>query len=390
MTSAAAMPATPSRARVALYIDPPTHHFLQDRLFDDDPKRLNGDRQNAPFAHIRNTFAAAGIPVRTADYLPDAAGDATNVYVSLGGLERFERLRARPDVVLSGFFALECPIVEPSLYRALPRVARAFRRVFSWSDSASLQRFTGSALTLTPCRWPQSFDDVHEAIWAGTDRKFLTMINANKLPRIYWQELYTERMRAVEFFSRTGEIDLYGKGWDGPSMRVGKTWVPWTVKRPWLDLQRRWQQMRPPPLLVAARSVYKGAAASKADVLGSYTFALCFENCILKGWITEKIFDCLFAGTVPVYWGAPEIAEVVPADCFIDMRQFTGYDDLRKFLRSLSGEAIARYRRCGREFLQSASYRPFSMEAFTGHFVEMLRADVPSAHLPAAGALPLR
>jgi hypothetical protein len=363
------------QARVALYIDPPSHHFLADRLFEDGPQRLNGDQQHAPYLHMRNLLRAAGVPVRTADYLPDAIDDTLKLYVSLGMLGRFERLAGRSDVVLSAFFAMECPIVEPRIYRALPRAAGAFRRVFSWSDSDSLRRFTGADLVLHHFRWPQSFDDVHEEIWKRDERKFLVMINANKLPRVHWQELYTERLRAVEFFSQTGEIDLFGKGWNEPSMRVGQTWVPWSLKWPWLGVRRSWDRLRPAPLLAAARRVYKGPAVSKAAVLGQYDFALCFENCILRGWITEKLFDCFFAGTVPVYWGPPEIADVVPPECFIDMRRFSDYVDLRTFLRSLGPVAIARYRQSAREFLRSRQFHPFSREAFTMHFARIVAED---------------
>lgn len=357
--------------QVNIYINPPSHHFLGDRLFEENDRgNLNGDRQEAPYVHLRDHFARRGIAVRTADFLPTAVDESVrNIYFSLGRLDKTEQLSRRPDVSLAAFFALECPIVEPSIYRALPRVARYFRHVYSWSDSESLQRFTGQPLELSLFRWPQSFDDVHENLWQGTQgRKFLVMINANKLPRIYWQELYTERMRAVEFFARTGEIDLYGKGWDSPSMRVGKTWVPWTFKLPWLALQKRYQRRFPDPRLVTVRQAWKGAAASKAETLAQYDFALCFENCILRGWITEKLFDCLFAGAIPVYWGAPEIRDIVPTDCFIDMRDFSGYAELRDFLKSRNAEDLRRYRYAAREFLASARYRPFNRDSFTSIF----------------------
>jgi hypothetical protein len=356
---------------VKVYIDPASHHFLGDRLFrPDDAARLNGDRQEAPYVHLRERFIERGIEIHTADFLPERVDESVlHIYFSLGRLSAVEALKRRADVVLGAFFAMECPIVEPSLFRALPRVARHFRRVYSWSDSPSLERFTGQPLELHSFRWPQSFDDVHEDLWRQTTgRKFLVMINANKLPRIYWQELYTERMRAVEFFVRTGEIDLYGKGWDNPSMRVGKTWVPWTFRLPWLALQKRYERRFPDPRLVAVRQAWKGVVASKAETLAQYDFALCFENCVLKGWITEKLFDCLFAGTVPVYWGAPEIREVVPPDCFIDMRDFSGYPALRDFLKSRSAEHLRQYRRAAREFLASAQYRQFNRESFTALF----------------------
>src|SRR5262249_12625468 len=199
--------------------------------------------------------------------------------------------------------------------------------------------FVGSPLKCERFHWPQSFDDVHESIWQGTDRKFLVMMNANKIAQGPG-ELYSERLRTVAFFSRTQEIDLYGVGWDGPSINVSSSILPATLRGVLHESRRGWQRIHPDPLLVAARRVWRGPAKSKSATLGQYKFALCFENSILKGWITEKIFDCFFTGTVPVYLGAPEITNYVPADCFIDMRQFPGYEDLRKYLRSLDQEKI--------------------------------------------------
>jgi hypothetical protein len=364
-----------SGGRVALYIDPPSHHFLEDRLFAVDYARLNGDQLLAPYVALREHFTAQGVDVHTADRLPASPTGNRNIYISMGRIPDWKRFEQRADTVLSAFFAMECPIVEPQLYRSLPRVQQHVRRIFSWSDSRSLERFVGQPLTLTSFRWPQSFSDVHPGIWDRTDRKFLVMINANKLPRLYVEELYTERLRAVAYFERQAEIDLYGVGWDGPSYRVGRTWVPATARRVERWLQHRWQRLHPSPLLQAARRVYRGQASSKAETLGQYTFAICFENMKLRGWITEKIFDCFFAGTIPVYWGAPDIAEYVPAECFIDMRRFAGYDELRRFLLSLGPREIRHYRERARQYLGSSLFRPSTKEAFVETVARIIAED---------------
>ena len=361
-------------ASVRLFIDPPSRHFLGDRLFESGLARYNGDNLLAPYIHLRDWFAPRGVDVHTADLLP-ARRDDRAVYVSMGMLDRYPMLARRGDVTLSAFFALECPIVEPRMYAELPRAQRCFRRIFSWTDADTLRRFTGRPVRVLPFRWPQSFDGVHEGLWRRSDRGFLVMMNANKLPRVYWQELYTERMRAVEFFARTGEIDLYGKGWDGPSMRLGRTRVPWTVKRLYLAGRRFVDRYRPEPLLLAARTVWKGPAESKSETLSAYRFALCFENAAIKGWITEKIFDCFFAGTVPIYRGAPDITDCVPPDAFIDMRRFASYDELRRYLHGLGPEAVNRYREAGREFVDSRAFAQFSKQAFAECFATMLRQD---------------
>lgn len=54
---------------------------------------------------------------------------------------------------------------------------------------------------------------------------------------------------------------------------------------------------------------YRGFVSSKVDLLRRYRFCLVMENQRQNGYITEKLFDCFPAGTVPIYWGAPDIHE---------------------------------------------------------------------------------
>ena len=364
-----------SAPRVALYIDPPSHHFMNDRLFDLSTAPFTGENVNAPFVLLRDHFGRLGIPVHTADLMPTAVDEVKKIYVSIGLMADYRSLARRPDVTLSAHFAFECPIVEPALYSVLPEVRRYVRRIMCFSDAASLAPYIGASIPMERFTWPQALEGVHASAWARADRGFLTMINANKLPRIYRAELYTARLDAVEYFHRFGEIDLYGKGWNRAPMRLGKTWVPWTFRRwgesLWEMKQRRW----PDPLYAAVAAAWKGTVASKAETLSRYNFAICFENMILPGWITEKIFDCLAAGCVPVYWGAPEVCDRIPAESFIDMRQFNGFADLRRFLHGVSPAQIARYREAGRAFLESSAYDPFRARGFLAHFQRFVRED---------------
>lgn len=360
---------------VRLFIDPPSRHFFQDRLFSSEKTRYGGDNLMAPYVYLRDYLQQQGIEIHTADFLPEQPNNNINLYISLGLFRDYEKLSRRPDVILSACFIFECPIVEPSIYRRITQDQDHFRRIFTWSDSDSLLRFTRQPLRSRHFNWPQSYDQVHEQIWSQRDRKFLVMINSNKLPRIYWNELYTERMRSVAYFSQVNEIDLYGVGWNEPSWRLGRTRVPYTFTRLYRFGLTQWQKIRPDPLLQAARRVYLGKAESKSATLGNYTFALCFENSILKGWITEKIFDCFFAGTVPVYLGAPDIQDYIPQDCFIDMRNFPDYPSLRNYLKSLTPSEVEGFRLRAREYLASPQYEPFTKRAFAGIFRQIIKED---------------
>lgn len=45
----------------------------------------------------------------------------------------------------------------------------------------------------------------------------------------------------------------------------------------------------------------------KARFLGMYRFNICFENTASPGYTTEKLVDALLAGTIPIYWGNPQV-----------------------------------------------------------------------------------
>jgi len=47
----------------------------------------------------------------------------------------------------------------------------------------------------------------------------------------------------------------------------------------------------------------------KAEGLAPYRYSVVIENCRETGYFTEKLVDALLLNTVPIYWGAPDIAD---------------------------------------------------------------------------------
>jgi hypothetical protein len=362
---------------LSVFIDPPSQHFERNRLFDRNGNTGASDNALAPYLAVHDWFAERGVPVNTADLIDLRENGGHSVYVSLGIRDRYKRLAKRDDVTLSAFFAFECPVVEPRLYRELYPASRLFKRIFTYSTAEALKPFLTGPVEFQHFRYPQFFDSVHEDIWSRGERKFLVMINGNKVPRLPVNELYSERLRALAFFDRQKEIDLYGVGWDGPAFHVGETHVPGTLRALGYRARAKWHRIRPPQdqASVAIRSAYRGRTTHKAATLGRYTFALCFENSRLEGWITEKIFDCFFAGTIPIYLGAPDIERWVPSECFIDMRRFKSYEELREFLQTLGPREIDRYRVAARDYLWSDAYRPFTKHAFADLIGQVVSED---------------
>jgi glycosyltransferase involved in cell wall biosynthesis len=48
---------------------------------------------------------------------------------------------------------------------------------------------------------------------------------------------------------------------------------------------------------------------NKEEALVDYRFSIVIENVRTKNYFTEKLVDCLLVGTIPIYWGCPNIGE---------------------------------------------------------------------------------
>lgn len=73
---------------------------------------------------------------------------------------------------------------------------------------------------------------------------------------------------------------------------------------------------------------------SKLDVIKHYKFTIAFENAISPEYVTEKFFDPLIAGSVPVYLGAPDVDKLAPGlHAYIDVRNYDSPKSLAKELQ---------------------------------------------------------
>lgn len=82
--------------------------------------------------------------------------------------------------------------------------------------------------------------------------------------------------------------------------------------------------------------------ATKLAICARYKFTLAFENSISQDYVSEKFFDPLVAGSVPVYIGAPNIDQFAPAErCFIDATAFGGPRELAAYLSELDRDERA-------------------------------------------------
>ncbi|MBI2599776.1 hypothetical protein HYW43_02540 [Candidatus Daviesbacteria bacterium] len=228
-----------------------------------------------------------------------------------------------------------------------------FLKIYTWND-----RLVDNKKYFKFCL-PKSNLGINTQAKAFKDKKFLILINANKLPFYPFQllssfgkELYSERIKAIDFFEKNipNFFSLYGKGWNKPKK--------YSLKEKFFGFKKY--------------LTYQGEADDKVKLLSHYKYCLCFENMTnADGYITEKIFDCFKAKCVPVYWGASNIEKYIPKNCFIDFRDFSNYDKLLTFLVSIDENKYNRYIKNIEKLLADKKFTDFwSEKGFLNFFIK--------------------
>ncbi|HXX40380.1 MAG TPA: glycosyltransferase family 10 [bacterium] len=260
-----------------------------------------------------------------------------------------EAIRAKVSERLV-LFMFEPPSVYPRNWDA--KLHQHFRVVFTWDpalvDGRKYHRIYLPNPTVFPKVDPVPF----------SKRKLLVDISGYKFSN-HERELFTERRRLVRFFTQrvpTG-FDLFGEGWN-------MTWR-----------QYMWRRLRDRNVRREFFPAYRGPVRHKWDVYPHYKFGVCYENIADQpGYVSLKIFDCMRAGCVPVYLGAPDIASYVDRDAFVDRRLFRSNDDLARFISEMSEREHARYLDAARDYLESSRFKPFLAEHFVDRVIGVLEA----------------
>jgi len=304
-----------------------------------------------PFYRLREGFRAAGIELSTADV--NAGRDVLfELHINV------QRRKAKAPMYC---YLYEHPHVR-GINGNLSLLAR-YRRVYTWNedfiDGQHIQRLEiPNDLTLRPV---PSFEQRD---------LFCTMIAKNKeMRRPSDISLYQQRLRLVRDFEQQAPelFTLYGKAWDIPpvgpgfSGRIVKLFQQWRHKR---------SGTKPFPS-------WCGTVRSKDDVLRRAKFSLCYENLRGgRGYITEKLFDCMVNGCVPVYAGASDIASRVPAACYIDGDRFASTTDLIDRLKHIDAAEFSQRQRAMQAFLSCPAGQRYGQAHFCATLVTGILSDL--------------
>jgi hypothetical protein len=196
------------------------------------------------------------------------------------------------------------------------------------------------------------------------------LIAGNKILDLHDERiLYSERINTIRWFEQYAPIDfdLYGVDWDIPTLKAD---ILGKIARRFWRLMGKFNLYKPFPS-------YRGRLQHKSIALTRTRFSICYENIRdIPGYITEKIFDCFFSGCVPVYWGANNVSDYIPNDCFIDRRLFPNTQALYEYLKRMPEDEFCAYQQRIAGFLRSDAASQFSAQFLAKTIVNAIVDDI--------------
>lgn len=303
----------------------PFHDGLDNnRLFESSDSESHHDNLMLPYKIIKEDLESLGYTVNTIDLI----ADYKEIDVVLFFRPDFKYLlKLKNSEAKLLYFAWEPEVVDSkNSINGLRNLSKYFDAIFTWNDDVIDNK------TYFKINYPYYFENKIKinipSCQEFEKKKQLVNISGNKFS-LHKDELYSSRWKVISFYNRhyPDEFELYGKNW---------------------------------PSIVT----YKGSCDSKSEIYKNFKFALCLENMHnIKGYVTEKIFDCFTSGIVPIYLGASNINHYIPRNCYISYN-FKSVSELREHINSISLEEYQQYLKNIQLFLNEGNLRTFKADYF--------------------------
>lgn len=354
-----------------ILIAPSWGTWLENRLFSG----AEGCVYTEAFKLWRELAQQNGFALDTWDMKPLAQADCVWVMDLPRQRTEFEqakqRARAGVPFVLQ---VLESPVITPQSFVAENR--RCFDAVVSYEQGLKEQQksFSYCLPNSIPSVIPNHpFEQRRCAVMINTNRVegYFAMRQAGRagLPGIGrhlsgwhlpWQhllapatgELYSWRRGLAQAADQLDVevLDVFGSGWQGEQI----SWFPFFPHRTYRCARGKFQ-------------------SQKQTLVSGYRFVISVENFRGDlGYISEKFFDALLAGAVPVYLGEERITDYIPSAAFVDVREFRNQTELLKYLHSCPKAEWEGLQSAGRSFLHSPAFTPFSDQFFASRMTSIL------------------
>lgn len=323
--------------------------YQNNKLFDLDDNIINRDNCMYPFYLLKEKFKEVSVDLSTQD-INNIEDSEIVIYNEMPKI-----LPKQKDINKSYLLIFESELIRPDNWDLQKH--KYFKKIFTWNDDIvdNKKYFKFNFAQDIPKHINKDL---------SKKEKLCTLIAGNKKNN-HSLELYSKRAEAIKWFEdyHLADFDFYGIGWK--KYTSANKYINYIIEK--TRISKRFALNFPS---------WKGAVESKNKTLEKYKFAICYENARdIPGYITEKIFDCFFAGCVPVYWGASNITDYIRKECFIDKRDFASYEELYTFIHNMSDTDYFNYLENIEVFLNSEQVYPFSSECFSTTIIETVVND---------------
>lgn len=336
-------------------------YFKNNRIFDINDKTSNRDNCLYHWILLKNDLSKINIELTTYDSYP-LNEYSSLIFSDLHIPTYFNLKKLVEDDILLYLILFESDLIKPNNW--IKDNHKLFKKVFLWKSDWEFDE------KYIRYYWPNKIPV--EPFPINKEReKLCVMIAGNKIINLDHRELYSERINAIRWFENNhpSDFDLFGIDWENgepisviKNLLMSNNYLQKIYKR--INSYKNLKKILSP--FHIDYPSFRNRIVSKQNTLTNYKFAICYENASdIKGYITEKIFDCFFAGCIPIYLGAPDILDYIPSNTFIDKRDFCRYEDLYRFLATMDDTTYRNYLLSIKEYIQSKNIYPFSAESFS-------------------------
>lgn len=331
------------------------------------------------FVSLRQQLAAQGVDLATQDIHPPEESDLVIAFDEVAFFQTYQR---RPGQLM--YLILNEPAnYYPELWKRENHAV--FDRVFTYDYTlADGRKYIHHYFAIDLDNYP-AFESVSEQEF---ERRKLLVLVAGMLqltqPKSGSSSLLYARYRTMRWFGKhlPEQFNFFSRGIDPAFYRsfrglgLLQRVLPGTITERIITMVANRRQR-------AVESICKGPVPplDKLAVLRDYRFVVCYENSRLPGYISEKLFDCLYAGSVPVYWGEPNIQRFVPAECLIDRQNFQSDAELAKFLLQMTYAKYNCYITAIRDFVEGIEKEKFGSDANAKRVSDVLIADLATPQI---------
>jgi alpha(1,3/1,4) fucosyltransferase len=77
---------------------------------------------------------------------------------------------------------------------------------------------------------------------------------------------------------------------------------------------------------------------NKLEFESSHKFSIAFENCVFDGYTTEKLFQSIYANTIPIYYGNSSINEYINTENIINCHEFEDFNGVIERVKAIDND----------------------------------------------------